>query len=102
MTLTNAPRSTSAPTRFGSPTTAIVREIPLDFNGYVTVAKPATRIPAIEVRPGDILILDSYVSRVNTVDRIDVQPPYGAWACWIKGDINIIRFGHELVSVLRP
>lgn len=64
-TPTNAPRSTSAP--------VYTREIPLGFNGYVTVAQPSQRIAAAELRPGDTLILDGYVSRVTNIRVISLN-----------------------------
>lgn len=78
-----------------------VREVPLSSNGYAGVATPALRIPAREVKAGDILLLEDCVSLVHTVDAIDIQPPYQSMAVWLRGDLNIIRFPHEMVSVLR-
>lgn len=106
-----------------------VREIPMDFNGYVPVARAVAPMPAVEVRPGDILVLAGYISRVDRVRAIDLSTgrdfatidpglsvaevfakySSGGGPQWpvrwpvlhITGDVNIIRFPHEVVSVLR-
>jgi hypothetical protein len=98
------------------------REIPLGFNGYVTVAQPSQRITAAELQAGDTLILDGYVSRVSGIRPLDlftgrdltvkhpghsvVEVLTAATREWpvlhISGDVNVIRFPHELVSVIRP
>lgn len=100
-----------------------VREIPMDDNGYVPVARPALVIPAVQVQEGDILLLDVYVSRVSRVDLVSlgdgrdlrVMFPYDSVEeiarrtsgtvlspmLWIKGDQNVARFPHELVRVIR-
>lgn len=82
------------------------REIPLASNGYAPVAQCATTIPASEVRVGDVLMLDRYVSRVTHVQQLGLTGRFGetlpAWhAMHILGDVNILRFPHELVSVIR-
>lgn len=100
-----------------------VREVPMDFNGYVTVGRPALTIPAVQVQEGDILLLDVYVSRVTRVDVVSlrsgrdlrvefplltVEEIVQRTSCtrspmlWIKGDQNVARFPHEIVRVIRP
>lgn len=108
---------TATEARFG-------RKIPLDVvNGYYPAARPAVRVPAVEVQPGDILVLDGYVSRVSYVNVRDlarggdlaVEHPglsvpeivakYAGGPRWpvlhITGDVNIVRGPRELVSVIR-
>ena len=75
------------------------REIPLGFNGYVTVAQPAQRMPASEIRAGDVLLLDGYVSAVQAVRTYHLAPNWPL--LHIAGDVNVARFPHELVSVIR-
>lgn len=91
-------------------TTRYVREIPLNFNGYAAVAARAEQIPASDVRAGDVLLLDGYVSLVSDVRLLDLANRNGApintsegrWAVLhIQGDLNIVRFPQELLSVLR-
>lgn len=79
---------------------------PLDFNGYVTVSRPFERITADEVQAGDLLVLDSGLSRVTAVTEYNVGAANGDrllnWPILhIAGATNIIRFPHEVVTVLR-
>lgn len=75
------------------------REIPLGFNGYVVVAQPALRMPASEVKPGDVLVLDGYVSAVRDVRTYNLAAT--GPVLHIAGDVNIVRYPFELVSVIR-
>lgn len=72
--------------------------LPLDFNGYVSVARPAATIPASDVKVGDLLILTGYVSRVTAITRREVKG--NGYGLHFSGSINIIRFPHEYVSVI--
>lgn len=71
----------------------------LDFNGYVVVSRPFTRVRADEVVSGDLLILDSGLSRVTHVTpcRLD----NGVTVVHITGPTNIVRADYEIVTVLR-
>lgn len=97
------------------------REVPMDFNGYVPVARQAVRILAVFIEPGDTLLLDGHISRVTHVNVRDlgtgkhllnpgmtvpeIVATYASGPRWpvlhITGDYNIIRGPHELVSVIR-
>jgi hypothetical protein len=90
---------------------------------YGPTAQAALRIPAALVIPGDVLIVEAYVSLVSRVSVRDLSTgadlgvTYPAstvseilelarnanqWpVLHIAGDVNVIRFPHELVSVLR-
>lgn len=76
------------------------RPYPIRWNGYAFGAPPAEWMTADQVKPGDVLLLDGYVSTVQAVRPIPLGSPN--WhALHITGDINIIRFAHERLSVLR-
>lgn len=78
---------------------------PLDYNGYVTVARPAERVRADQVQAGDILLLDGYISQITLVTPMNLNGPREAVNPWtvlhIAGAVNIVRFPHEVVTVLR-
>lgn len=76
------------------------RPYPIRWNGYAFGATPAEWMTADQVKPGDVLLLDGYVSTVQAVRPI--LRGFPNWeAMHITGDINIIRFPHERLSVLR-
>jgi hypothetical protein len=75
--------------------------VPMDFNGYAPVARPAIRLTAAEVQVGDILLLDSFVTKVTAIEKKILMAP--SWyALHIQGSYSIIRFPHETLSVIRP
>jgi hypothetical protein len=75
-------------------------EVPQAFNGYVTVARPAERIMAKDVRVGDVLLVDGYVTQVAYITPITTAP-MGCTGFHFAGTLNVIRGWHELVSVIR-
>lgn len=74
--------------------------VPQDFNGHVVVARPAQRIPARDVKVGDVLLLDGYVTRVDYIDR--EESGCGCTVFHFHGSYNVFRGWHEIVSVIRP
>ena len=78
---------------------AYTESYPLDFNGYVAVSRPFIRIPASEVRRGDLLILDSGLSKVSYVTPYTLDN--GVAVVHIQGPTNVVRADYETVTVLR-
>lgn len=72
---------------------------PLDDNGWAAVSRPFMRIRADQVCQGDLLILDSGLSRVTYVYPYTLDN--GVTVVHITGPTNIVRATHEVVTVLR-
>lgn len=73
--------------------------VPTNFNGWVETPRMAELVRADEVRAGDILLLDTCVSRVHGI-RTVVLAGHGP-AVKIDGQYNTVRFPWEYVRVIR-
>jgi hypothetical protein len=88
---------TALPTTEGKPTV-----VPTLFNGYVSVAQLAVLVPAGEVRRGDIVINGNCVVEVHEDARtLGPLPGHGGLAVFIAGTMNLLRFPHEHLFVVR-
>jgi hypothetical protein len=79
--------------------TDLTNTYPVDFNGYVVVARPLLKITANQVKAGDLVITDGYISKIHSVNSVAIAG-HGD-GIELNGELNMIRFPHEIVTVLR-
>jgi hypothetical protein len=88
-------------------TTTPSTETPSAFRLFPAKGAAARRIMAQEVERGDLLLLDGFISAVTGVNELVLAYPHHPQATsnWrvlhITGSVNIVRFPHEYVSVIR-
>lgn len=76
--------------------------VPQDFNGYATVARETIRVPAEQVKVGDIIIDSVFINEVAEVRDLGPVPGHGGRCIFLAGTYNRFRASHEIVTVIRP